>query len=266
MLLEARMSAVLTATNFWTFFIVMNFVELQDLLSNWYEVSPNELAAPESAVPQGLNPILDDFYRRFGALTLSKSQFAHPKSSHSPLSCQDQVVPLAELKSQDGYTIFSVENQGVFAVAASDDPSDPNTYAKGDAVFEKDHKEFADVGVPLQECLVTCVLRETVMSVGDRYRRITPDSLKKDLLVAQAGDTVTSRYIWNENYCTFHLSNDVWFMDWDGMQFSAHRGLWRQGRSTWQEQVFESGGGWSSGPAKPTMMQRAERFLTGLRK
>lgn len=244
----------------------MNFVELQDLLSNWYEVPPTELGAPESAVPQGLNPILEDFYRRFGALTLSKSQFAHPESHNSPLSCQDQVVPLDELKPQDGYTIFSVENQGVFAVAASNNPSDPNTYAKGDAVFEGEQKEFADVGVPLQECLITCVLRETIMSVGDRYRRITPDCLKKDLLAAQAGDTVRSRYIWSESYCTFHLSNDVWFMDWDGMQFSAHRGLWRQGRSTWQEQIFENGGGWSSGPAHPTIMQRVERFLTGLRK
>ncbi len=244
----------------------MNFVELQDLLSHWYEVPPTELAAPEGTVPQGLNPILEDFYRRFGALTLSKSQFVHPESHNSPLSCQDQVVPLDELKPQDGYTIFSVENQGVFAVAASNDPSDPNTYAKGDAVFEEEQKEFADVSVPLKECLITCVLRETIMSVGDRYRRITPDCLKKDLLAAQAGDTVKSRYIWSDSFFTFHLSNDVWFMDWDGMQFSAHRGLWRQGRSTWQEQIFENGGGWSSGPARPTIMQRVECFLTGIRK
>jgi len=114
--------------------------------------------------------------------------------------------------------------------------------------------------------LITCVLRETVMSVGDRYRRMRPNGLKKDLLLAQAGNTVRSRYIWSESYYTFHLSNDVWFMDWDGMQFSAHRGLWRQGRSIWQEQVFENGGGWSSGPAKPTMTETAGRFLTGLRK
>lgn len=187
----------------------MNFLELQDLLSNWYEVPPTELAAPESAVPQGLNPILEDFYCRFGALTLSKSQFAHPESPNSPLSRQDQVVPLDELKPQDDYTIFSVENQGVFVVAASNDPSDPNAYAKGDAVFEEEQKEFADVSVPLQEYLITCVLRETIMSVGDRYRRITPDCLKKDLLAAQAGHTVRSRYIWSESYCTFHLSNDV---------------------------------------------------------
>jgi hypothetical protein len=245
---------------------MMNFVELQDLLSNWYEVPSSDLTAPDSAVPQGLNPILEDFYCRFGALTQRKSQFAHPDSHHSPLSCQDQVVPLDELKSEDGYTIFSVENQGVFAVAASDDPSDTKTYAKGDAVFEDETKELTDVCVPLQECLITCVLRETIMSVGDRYRRITPDSLKMDLQAARAGDTVSSRYIWRDNFCTFHLSNDVWFMEWDGMQFSAHRGLWRQKPSTWQEQVFENGGGWSSGPSKPTMIQRVERFLTGLRK
>ena len=245
---------------------VMNFEELQDLLSNWYEVSISALAAQHEAVPQGLNPIVQDFYRRFGALTLPKSPFAHPSSSNSPLSCQDQVVPLDALKSEDGYTVFSIENQGVFVVAASDDPADPNTYAKGDAVFEDQVKEFADVGVPLQECLVTCVLRETVMSVGDRYRRITPDSLMNDLKVAQTGTTVRSRYIWSEDYCTFHLSNDVWFMDWDGMQFSAHRGLWRQGRSTWQEQVIENGSGWTSGPAEPSMMQKLERFITGFRK
>lgn len=245
---------------------VIDFEELQDLLSSWYEVPKTELAAPDNALPQGLNPIIEDFYRRFGALTLLKSPFAHPSSYHSPLSCQDQVVPLDELKSEDGYTIFSVENQGVFVVAACDDPADPKTYAKGDAVFEEEVKEFADVGVPLQECLVTCVLRETVMSVGDRYRRITPDSLKSASLAAQAGKTVRSRYIWSDNYCTFHLSNDVWFMDWDGMQFSAHRGLWRQGRSTWQEQVFEDGGGWSSGPTEPTMVQKLERFITAFRK
>ncbi|WP_298562494.1 hypothetical protein [uncultured Aliiroseovarius sp.] len=244
----------------------MDFDKLQELLSNWYEVPPTELAAPESAVPQGLNPILEDFYQRFGALTLRKSQFANPDSNFSPLSCQDQVVPLDELNSQDGYTIFSVENQGVFVVAASNDPSDPSTYAKGDAVFDEELKDFAGVGISLQESLITCVLRETIMSVGDRYRRITPDKLKMDLLAAQAGDTVVSRYIWRDSYYTFHLSKDVWFMDWDGMQFSAHRGLWRQGRSTWQEQVFENGGGWSSGPSKPTMLQKVERFLTGLRK
>ena len=97
------------------------------------------MAAPDNAVPQGLNPIVEDFYRRSGALTLLKSPFAHPSSYQSPLSCQDQVVPLDQLKTEDGYTIFSVENQGEFVVAARDDLTDRKTYAKGDAVFEEEH-------------------------------------------------------------------------------------------------------------------------------
>ncbi|WP_371225671.1 hypothetical protein [Roseovarius sp. 2305UL8-3] len=243
-----------------------NFEQLQELLADWYEVPQSELGVPESTVPEWPNPILRDFYRRFGALTLRKSNFVHPDSNNLPLSCQDHIVPIDELKSKDGFTVFCHENQGVFVVAACDDPADTMTYAMGDAVLEGRVEEWTDVGVPLQESLVTCVLRETIMSVGDRYRRITPDSLKKNRRVAEVGETVRSRYIWSDDLCTFHLSEDVWFMDWDGMEFAARRGSWRQKPSTWQEQVFENGGGWSSGPSKPTMMQKVERFLTGLRK
>lgn len=245
---------------------MMDFKQLQDLLSDWYEVPPTDLGVPESAIPTWLNPILKDFYRRFGALTQRKSQFVHPESRNLPLSCQDHIVPIDELKSENGFTVFCEENQGVFVVAASNDSSDSETYASGDGVSEHFVKELTGVGVPLRECLITFVLRETILSVEDRYRRITPDSLKTALQAAREGETVSGRYIWSDTYFTFHLSKDVWFLDWYGMQVASHRGLWRQKPSTWQEQVFESGGGWSSGPSKPTIKQKIERFLTGLNK
>ncbi len=245
---------------------MMDLEQLQDLLSDWYEVRPSDLGVPESAIPAWLNPVLQDFYRRFGALTLRNSLFVHPESENSPLSCQDHVIPIDELKSENGFAVFCDENQSVFVVAASNDSSDNGTYARGDGVSDHFVKELTCIDVPLQECLITCVLRETILSVNDRYRRITPDSLKTALQVARMGKTVSSRYIWSDSYFTFHLSKDVWFMDWDGMQFAAHRGLWRKRPSTWQEQVFENGGNWSSGPSEPTLTQKIERFLAGLRK
>jgi len=245
---------------------MMNFEQLQDLLSDWYEVPPKNLGVPGSSIPNWINPILKDFYSRFGTLAQRESQFTHPASNNSPLSCQDHIIPTDELKTQDGFTVFCNENQGVFVVAASDDPSDTKTYARGDAVFDDHTNDLTEVGVPLQESLITCVLRETIISVNDRYRRITPDSLKADLKAAKAGETLKSCYVWPDSHCTFHLSKDVWFMDWDDMQFSARRGLWRRKPSTWQEQVFENGGGWSSGPSRPKVMQKLERFLSGLHK
>jgi hypothetical protein len=242
---------------------LITFDHLQDLLSDWYEVSPSDLGLPDAEVPEGINPILTDFYRHFGTLARRKSQFGHPESDNTPLSCQDHIFSADELKHKDGYTIFCDENQSVFVVAASDDAADTNTYAEGDAVFQDRTTEMTDIGVPLEECLVTCVLRETIMSVNDRYRRITPEGLNADLAVAQSGQTVRSRYIWPDVYFTFHLSKDIWFMDWDEMKFSARRGLWRHKPSTWQEQIFENGGSWSSGPSKPTVMQKIERMLTG---
>jgi hypothetical protein len=244
----------------------MDFEQLQNLLSDWYEVPSSDLGIPESDIRTLSNPILKDFYRRFGALAQRKSQFAHPESRNSPLSCQDHIFPIDELKTENGFTVFCDENQSVFVVAASDVSSDSETYARGDGVSDHFIRELTGVRVPLQECLITCVLRETIMSVGDRYRRITPENLKMALQLAQAGETVRSRYIWSDSYYSFHLSKDVWFMNWGGMQFAAHRGMWRQKPSTWQEQVFENGGSWSSGPSEPTVKQNIERFLTGLRK
>ena len=51
-------------------------------------------------------------------------------------------------------------------------------------------------------------------------------------------------------------------MDWDGMEAYAHRGIWQNAPSTWQDVIFENGGHVSSGPAKPTLAQRLDRFVT----
>lgn len=171
---------------------------------------------------------------------------------------------MGELKSKNGYTAFCDENQGVFVVAASDDPADTSTYAQGDAVLDDPCVEMTDTGVPLTECFVTTVLRETIMRVHDRYRLITPDSLNAALKLAKTGQTVNSRYIWPDSYCAFYLAKDVWFLDWDGMQFAAHRGLWKQPPTPYRKQIFEGGGGWTSRPENPTLMQRAEQTLSRL--
>jgi len=219
---------------------MMDFAQLQHLLADWYEVPASKLGAPEGSLPRWMNPILRDFYHRFGALTQSNSQFTHPASHHAPLSCQDHVIPLEELRSQDGFTVFCKENQGIFVVAACNDQTDLETYAMGDAVSDDCVEELTAMSVPLQECLVTCVLRETIMSVGDRYRRITPATLKTAQQTASTGESIISRYIWPDTDFTFNLSKDVWFMEFGDMQFAAHRGLWRLKPATWQEKVFKN--------------------------
>ena len=220
---------------------VQNFDELQRLLSSWYEVEPSQFQLPNSVVRDISNSILREFYSRFGQLAKRETSFKHSKSDHGPLSCQDIILPVDELKSEGGFTTFCVENQGVFIVAASDEPNSVDTYASGDGVDPKKRVPMTVVNVPLIECLITVTLRETIMSVEDRYRRITPDHKRKALELAAQGIHFKSRYIWPEVMFEFHLSEDVWHVNLDGMKFHANRGLWRQQPSIWQEQQFEGG-------------------------
>ena len=150
-------------------------------------------------------------------------------------------------------------------MAASKDPADKMVYAKGDCLLDEHVDGIAVCGVRLEDCLICSVLRETILSAGDRYRRITPDSLRAAIDEAKSGDTFQVPYLWQDHPLTFHLSQTVWAVEWDGMEFFAHRGLWRSPRQTWQEQTFEGGGAWLSGPAHPTLRQRIEKFVTGWR-
>ena len=224
-------------------------------------MAPGELGLEAAQVPQDLHPVLADFYRRFGTLAETQSKY-RPEGANHPLGTQDRILPLSEVKVEGDHWVFGVENQGVFVVAAACDPTDLVAHARGDMVETDDPEEMNRVGVSLVDCLVCSVLRETIMSVGDRYRRLTPKIVDAALAEARKGETFELAYLWPEAKLTFHLSNDVWAMEWDGMKFFARRGLWRKPPQTWQEQVFEGGGGWSSGPANPTLLQRLQRFFS----
>jgi hypothetical protein len=134
-------------------------------------------------------------------------------------------LPLSKLSRKAGATIFGVENQGVFVIAASDDPAQANALVSGD-VSDLRLRELTDLGVPLQELLVSLTLQETIFSVQDRYRAGSP-SLLKSRTAAISGVSYRGRYVWPDLILEFWLADDVWYTDHIG-GWAAHRNLWKQ--------------------------------------
>jgi hypothetical protein len=205
----------------------MNLEQLAGLLEKWYGVAPNGLGLDAAATAHIANPTLREFYERLGALAESGTRFAHPTSRHRPLATQDRILPVNELRRQGDATIFVLENQDVFVIAASDKPEQQNALVAGDfSNFRL--RELTDIGVPLDELLVTLALSETIFSVSDRYAIISPATLSRARTEAASGTHYRGRYVWPELYTDFWLAENLWFMDGDWIKLAAHRDLWRQ--------------------------------------
>lgn len=238
----------------------MTFDELGRFLADWYETDAAALGMRPEDVPQDLNPVLREFYLRFGALAAGDSPFRHPKSSYGPLSAQDHIVPAAELDHVDGFVPFLHENQGVFTAAAEADHS--NTHVTGDVGADR-FQDFAATSIPLEETLTGASLMETVMSVQDRDRLITPALMVERRAALRNSKPFKLRTVHSDEAWSYFLSADViGFGFGDEPEFFAVRGLWRSRPPAFQDAILEGGGGWSSGPAHPTQFERLERWLT----
>lgn len=218
----------------------MNLRQLTGLLEKWYGVTPGGLGLDAAATAHIANPMLREFYERLGALAESGSRFAHQTSHHRPLATQDCVLPVSELRREGEATVFAVENQGVFVIAASDKEEQRNALAAGD-VSDLRLRQPTDIGVPLEELLVTLALSETIFSVSDRYAMISPSTLAKARAEAASGTYYRGRYVWPDLYSSFWLAENVWFMDGDWMKSAAHRDLWRQPQVSRRVIVNEDG-------------------------
>jgi hypothetical protein len=203
----------------------MNLEQLTDLLEKWYGAAPGALGIDRAMTANIANPILREFYARLGGLAERQTPFKHPKSYLRPLAAQDRVVSLSELRREGGGTIFGIENQGVFVIAASDDPAQANALVSGD-VSDLRLRELTDLGVPLEELLVTLTLQETIFSVQDRYRAGSPPLLKSRT-AAMSGVRYRGRYVWPDLFLEFWLADDVWYTDHIG-GWAAHGNIWKQ--------------------------------------
>jgi hypothetical protein len=205
----------------------MNLEQLAGLLERWYGVAPGGLGLDAAATDHIANPMLREFYERLGALAEPGTRFAHPTSPHRPLAAQDRVLPVSELRRDGDATIFAVENQGVFVIAASGETEQLHALVAGD-LPDVTLRQPTGIGVPLEEILVTLALFETIFSVSDRYLAITPSTLAKARAESASGIRYRGRYVWPDLYTDFWLAEDVWFMDGGWRRSAAHRDLWRQ--------------------------------------
>ena len=205
----------------------MNLRQLTGLLENWYGAAPGGLGLDAAATAHIVNSTLREFYEHLGALAEPGTRFAHPTSHHRPLATQDRLLPASKLRRDGDATIFVLENQDVFVIAASDNPEQQNALVAGD-VGDLRLRQLTDIGVPLEELLVTLALSETIYSVSDRYPLISPATLAKARAEVASGTRYRGRYVWPDLYVEFWLAEDIWFMDGDWMKSAAHRDLWCQ--------------------------------------
>jgi hypothetical protein len=207
----------------------MNLQQLTELLEKWYGAAPGGLGIDRAITASIANPILREFYARLGGLADPQTPYKHPKSYLRPLAAQDRVLPLSDLRREAGATVFGVENQDVFVIAASDDPSQTNALVSGDVAGDVEIlrlRELTDLGVPLEELLVTLTLQETIFSVQDRYRTGSPPLLKSRT-AASSGGRYRGRYVWPDLLLEFWLAEDVWYTNGVG-EWAAHRNIWKQ--------------------------------------
>ena len=206
----------------------MTLSELQTLLADWYEIDRDDLALPHTEALGELHPVLAEFYARLGGLAERDTPLRHPASHHYPLATQDTIVPVSELRVEDDVTVFAHENQGNFAIGAHIDSNE--ALAKGD-YLERSSYAFEPVGVPLEELLVTLVLRETIWSVDDRYAIHADDAVRRAWGAWERTGAVQhyeGRYLWTDTPFRFLLTRDEWYSDTVGIASVAFRGAWRE--------------------------------------
>lgn len=240
--------------------MAMTFDQLSEFLADWYETDANALGMDPDQVPPDLNPVLRDFYVRFGALAADDSPFRHPKSRYGPLSAQDHIVPAAELELSDGFVPFLHENQGVFTAAAKADHA--NTYVSGDIGADR-FGDFTPTDIPLEETLISASLMETVMSVQDRDRLVTPTLTARRRESLRDARILRMRTVYADEPLFHFLADDVIGLGFSNTpEYFATRSQWRLQPPTFQDVEAEGGGGWSSGPAHPTLLERIEKWVT----
>jgi len=192
--------------------------ELTPLLEAWYDVEPGGLGLGAEQLADVRNPTLRSFYMRLGRLTEIDTPWWR-------YGGQDEFLPPHKLKTEDGATIFGVENQGCFVLAALDDAND-NVVANGYMREDDGVENLVDIGVPLEECIVTFVLRESIFTTEPMNRRVTPAMIT----AAKAGRHHRGRFIYANTYDEFWLADDVWLMNNIAFDESlvAPKGAWRE--------------------------------------
>ncbi|MBI3437461.1 MAG: hypothetical protein HY054_02190 [Proteobacteria bacterium] len=192
----------------------MDLEELTPLVEAWYEVPPGGLGLGDEKIATVENLTLRKFYAKLGQLT----EIGTPWWSTGG---QDEFLPVERLRQEDGLTIFGVENQGNFVIAASSD-ANTNAFASG---IELDHvSTFTDVGAPLEEVIVTFVLREMVWTGRPFDRDAAADMERK----ARDGIHYRGRYVFRDEYDDLWLANDAILMEWSGHRLIVSKGAWRQ--------------------------------------
>jgi len=192
--------------------------ELTPLLEAWYEVAPGGLGLGPALTAGVRNPTLRKFYAKLGKL-------AELDAPWWRVGGQDSFLPLHQLRLEDGLTVFGVENQGCFIIAAPD-AAEGNVFGSGDGLADDRVSTLTDLQVPLEECIVTFVLRETVLTSEPLGHRTTPDVIH----AAKAGRHYRGRYVDRDEYDDFWWSDEVLVMNiapFDYEKLVARKGAWR---------------------------------------
>jgi len=144
-----------------------SYDELERLLVDWYECTPEDLAW-DDPLPPWLQSDVAEYYRRFGELTRSTG-FFNAGELQPPLGAQDFIVPVEDLEQRaDGSAILFSENQGCWT--AGQMPSSDTLWSSIDlAIGHTPYpgKQLFDMGFPIKEALITHTLHETIMSAVD---------------------------------------------------------------------------------------------------
>jgi hypothetical protein len=188
---------------------LMTFEDLAVLLSSWYNVDTTKIGIEVDDIPVDIHPVLIDFYRAIGQLAERDTPFKIKGGYEGPLSGQDFICPIGEVKHKNGYTIFGSECQENYHVSASRNFHDMNAYADGEWDPDSSADDFQNTKVPLRECLITFALKETIASA------VLFDSEKiEDELLREAigGLKHSGRYVWDSFTYEFHLSKNLWCM------------------------------------------------------
>ncbi len=194
-------------------------------LCDWYECDEAALSGLKEHTQHICNPVLREFYERFGALAEKTNAFRHPKSDSGPLSAQDSFSAAKKIRAEKGKEVFLVENQGNFVIAASDDDF---AHVKGD-LGEERFVDFTATSIPLTESLIANALQETVLSVSDRCSSRTA---VEEARLSHQLNAATKLYLRtvhdNDPYC-FFITPDLIGMGFGAEpDFFASRGQWRK--------------------------------------
>lgn len=200
----------------------MNIDHLTRLLETWYEVEVGGLGLGAERTDGIRNPTLRKFYSNLGRL-------ADQGTPWWRVDRQDSFVPLSKLNAEWGMTVFGIENQGCFVIAAADQ-AETNVFGEGDGITLARLTSLTDLGVPLEECLVTFAIRETIFTSQPLEREPTAKITER----AKQGVHYRGRYVCDDVFDDFWLSEDVLLLSGKALGIDqdlvAPKGAWRDAR------------------------------------